>query len=173
MNLAFTWKHFRPITKGLYTDSEENVDKVKDDSLASILFPSENSPFSIHPSCGNILARKTSTFVIRFLPEKVSVHIILYVCTMSISMLMAKLIGQLTVTVLVADLHNNWCVNVLFFQLGSFVDMGHLTLTGKVKLNSLNSSAEGIEWIQLPDSTISISCLQFLGTCEVIMFMYI
>lgn len=51
--------------------------------------------------------------------------------------------------------------------------MGHLTLTGKVKLNSLNSSAEGIEWIQLPDSTISISCLQFLGTCEVIMFMYL
>lgn len=60
-------------------------------------------------------------------------------------------------------------VVVLFVlpKLGSFVDMGYLTLTSPVNLESMESSAQGTGWIQLPDSRVCISCLQMQGTCEV------
>lgn len=45
--------------------------------------------------------------------------------------------------------------------------MGYLTLTDEVNRTGMNSSSEGIEWVQLSDSSISVVCLQMQGICQV------
>ncbi len=45
--------------------------------------------------------------------------------------------------------------------------MGYLTLTRRIKDDAMDCNTEGVEWMRLPDSKVSISCLQMQGTCEV------
>lgn len=58
--------------------------------------------------------------------------------------------------------------NLLSPQVGEFIDVGHLVLSGVRTDLSLDPGKAGREWLRLSKDEVSIACIELNGICEVV-----
>ena len=89
VELSYCWRFYRPITEGpLWKRCHE------DTPLVNKLVSSEQTPFSVDPCEGNLVAKETKKFYFNFSPTKVRVNIIITVCLLHTCMMLVGFFSQ-------------------------------------------------------------------------------
>ncbi len=66
VELTYHWRFYRPITEGPPWKRAQG-----DTPLINKLIPSDNTPFSVYPSSGSLVAKETKKFTFYFTPNEV------------------------------------------------------------------------------------------------------